>query len=206
MCQRRGRARASQHQAALAEAEAVHDSIVMNEPSLHPSSPQSLPPPPLLPSTPSLRSPDASNGQRAGGPERTAGPRPAPGRRAPGQRPASAGCRAAARRVRTMVVSNRAPPPAEAGTGAGRDCIGRGRDRGLWTGACARAGGAAVAGRRPAECGRRWCRTARPRPPRPGRVLDVIALAEAGTGACGPGPVLGPAARHALRSLWSNMD
>ena len=75
MCQRRGRARASQHQAALAEAEAVHDSIVMNEPSLHPSSPQSLPPPPLLPSTPSLRSPDASNGQRAGGPERTAGPR-----------------------------------------------------------------------------------------------------------------------------------
>jgi len=54
MCQRRGRARASQHQAALAEAEAVHDSIVMNEPSLHPSSPQSLPPPPLLPSTPSL--------------------------------------------------------------------------------------------------------------------------------------------------------
>ena len=54
MCQRRGRARASQHQAALAEAEAVHDSIVMNEPSLHPSSPQSLPPLPLLPSTPSL--------------------------------------------------------------------------------------------------------------------------------------------------------
>ena len=150
MCQRRGRARASQHQAALAEAEAVHDSIVMNEPSLHPSSPQSLPPPPLLPSTPSLRSPDASNGQRAGGPERTAGPRPAPGRRAPGQRPASAGCRAAARRVRTI----RAPPPAEAGTCAGRDCSGRGRDRGLWTGAFARAGGAAVAGRRPAPARR----------------------------------------------------
>ena len=61
-----------------------------------------------------------------------------------------------------------------------------------------------VAGRRPAECGRWWCRTARPRPPRPGRVLDVIASAEAGTGACGPGPVLGPAARHALRSLWTD--
>ena len=83
------------------------------------------------------RRPSATGG-RAGrsGPGRT-GPR-----RAPGQRPDSAGCRAAARRVRTMVVSNRAPPPAEAGTCAGRDCIGRGRDRGLWTGACARAGGA----------------------------------------------------------------
>ena len=68
------------------------------------------------------RRPSATGG-RAGrsGPGQT-GPR-----RAPGQRPDSAGCRAAARRVRTMVVSNR-PPPAEAGTCAGRDCIGRGRD------------------------------------------------------------------------------
>ena len=42
MCQCRRRARALQHQAALREAEAVHDSIVINErPSLHPSSPQS---------------------------------------------------------------------------------------------------------------------------------------------------------------------
>ena len=56
MCQRRRRARALQHQAALAEAEALHDSIVLNEPSLQPSSQQSSPPqspppqstPPLL--------------------------------------------------------------------------------------------------------------------------------------------------------------
>jgi len=54
MCQRRRRARALQHQAALREAEAVHDSIVINEPSLHPSSPQSPPPPPPPLSTPPL--------------------------------------------------------------------------------------------------------------------------------------------------------
>ena len=54
MCQRRRRARALQHQAALREAEAVYDSIVINEPSLQPSSPQSPPPPPPPPSTPPL--------------------------------------------------------------------------------------------------------------------------------------------------------
>jgi hypothetical protein len=54
MCQRRRRARALQHQAVLAEAEAVHDSIVINEPSPPPSLPLSPPPPPPPPSTPPL--------------------------------------------------------------------------------------------------------------------------------------------------------
>ena len=50
---------------------------------------------------------------------------------------------------------------------------------------------------RPHSAGRRPATGTPPaRPPRPGRVRDVIASAEAGTGACGPGPVRGPAARR----------